>query len=220
MLHRDQTKIDQALPTESIIEKLVDIDQELSVIVARNENGEIQTFPTVGQMFDEEANLVKFVYAPADIPGHVNDTCQKIAHDLSKKFDLVGLLAVEFFLDTRGNILVNEVAPRCHNSGHWTQNGSTTSQFEQLVRAVTNKPLGITAITKPTVMVNILGEANYTGAPKTEYMNQVLAIPDTHIHWYGKTISKPMRKMGHINICAETSEEAQSKAEKIYTLIS
>lgn len=218
ILH-DINSLEKRLQTESIIEKLVDIEQELSVIVARNKSGEIKTFPTVGQTFDSEANLVKFVYAPADIKTEVNELCQSIAKNLAKEFNLVGILAVEFFLNKDGKVLVNEVAPRCHNSGHWTQNSCTTSQFEQLVRAITNLPLGETNITKPSVMVNLLGPKNHTGAPQTDFFTEILKIPDTHIHWYGKTLSRPMRKMGHVNVCGLTLEEAKQKAEIIYKIV-
>jgi 5-(carboxyamino)imidazole ribonucleotide synthase len=218
MLHRKKISLEEGLKTESIIERLVDIEQELSVIVARNKSGEIKTFPTVGQTFDPAANLVKFVYAPADINIAIDKECQNIAKDLAEKFELVGLLAVEFFLNKDGKILVNEVAPRCHNSGHWTQNGCTTSQFEQLIRAVTGLPLGKTNITKPTVMVNLLGAPNYKGKPNTDFFTDVLAIADTHIHWYGKTESKPMRKMGHVNVCGNTIIEATQNAEKVFNI--
>lgn len=218
-LLKTEADIPHALPGETFLEKLVDIDQELSVIVARNQNGDIQTFPTVGQDFDEKANLVKFVYAPAKIPEKINEECQTLAKKIAEKFDLVGILAIEFFLDTNGNILVNEVAPRAHNSGHWSIEGAITSQFEQLIRAIFNLPLGKTDIRQPSVMVNLLGAEGHTGIPKIKNSDLVFSTPDAHLHWYGKKITKPWRKMGHITICGKTLESAKENAEKIFQAV-
>ncbi|PID70066.1 5-(carboxyamino)imidazole ribonucleotide synthase [bacterium DOLZORAL124_38_8] len=199
----------------SILEKMVDIEQELSVIVARNKQGEIKTFPTVGQDFDPELNLVKFVYAPANISDDINNTCQKLATKIAEKLELEGILAVEFFLDQNGQVLVNEMAPRAHNSGHWSLNGAVTNQFEQLLRTVLNLPLGDTSIHTPSVMINLLGAPNNTGNAKIKGIETIMQTPNAHLFWYGKITTKPGRKMGHINILNKNLEQAKKLGDEL-----
>ena len=139
--------------------------------------------------------------------------------EVARSIQLVGLLAVEMFLTKSGEILVNEIAPRPHNSGHQTIEGNTTSQYEQHLRAILGLPLGSTNITKPSVMVNLLGEKGFSGHAVYEGLKEALSIDGVHLHLYGKKITKPFRKMGHVTVTADTLEEAKSKAKKVKDLI-
>lgn len=196
----------------SVLEQFVDFEKELAVIVARNENGEIKTFPTVACEFSKSLNLVEFLYAPADISSVIEEKAQAIAKEIIEKLDMVGLLAVELFLTKDGALLVNEIAPRPHNSGHHTIESNITSQFEQHLRAITNRPLGGTDIVQAGVMVNLLGEPDYEGPTFLEGFDRVMAMPNVHVHLYGKATTKPHRKMGHVTICAKDIATAKSNA--------
>ncbi len=207
--------LDKLMDTPSVIEDKVDIQKEVAVIVARNSDGEIKAYDPVAMHFVPEANLVDYLYCPAGLsPKHIHE-CKQIATTLIEAFDICGLLAIEFFVDSRDSILINEVAPRPHNSGHHTIEAAHTSQFEQHIRAIHNLPLGSTKSISPAVMVNILGAEGYTGIPEYQGLEKVLAIPDVHVHLYGKTITKPDRKMGHITILDPDLNEALEKVKMI-----
>ncbi|CAG5080237.1 5-(carboxyamino)imidazole ribonucleotide synthase [Parvicella tangerina] len=203
------------MDTPSMVEDAVAIDKELSVIVARNERGETKCYPIVDMVFNHEANLVDYLLCPADVSQNIELQCQEIALKIAEQLDLVGLLAVELFLDKKGNVLVNECAPRTHNSGHHTIESNYTSQFEQQLRAIMNYPLGDTTIKTPAVMVNLIGEDHYKGPVYYEGFEEVLRISGAHPHIYGKRETKPFRKMGHITVLGSTVEEAVSKAKMI-----
>ena len=203
----------------SVIEQKVSIEKELSVIVARNQNGEIKCYPVVEMLFDPEANLVDKLICPSVISNEQSDRAIQYASQIIELLDMQGLLAVEFFLNKQGEIIVNEMAPRPHNSGHHTIESVITSQFEQHLRAVLNLPLGSTEIKLPSVMINILGEQGHEGAVYYEGLVESLAIEGVKVHIYGKKITKPYRKMGHATIMATTLEEALEKAEKVKQLI-
>ena len=194
-----------------LVEPCVDIVKELAVIACRNEQGDETSYEVVEMVFDQEANLVKYLFSPAEIDSEIADKCRGIAITLINKFDICGLLAVEFFLDKDGNILINEVAPRPHNSGHHTNDVAVCSQFENHIRAICNLPLGSTKQYKMGAMVNVLGEDGFTGYKKYLGLEDVLKLEDVHLHLYGKTISKPKRKMGHINILGDTRKEIEEK---------
>lgn len=202
-----------------MIEDLVEMDKEIAVVVARNERGEIQTFDPVEMEFNPIANLVEFLICPSTITAAQAQTCTDLAKKIIAAYDICGLLAVEFFLDTKGNILVNEVAPRPHNSGHHTIDSAVTSQYEQHLRGVLNMPLGSTKLTSPSVMVNLLGADGYKGDAHYEGLNECLAIEGVKIHLYGKAMTKPFRKMGHATIIADTIEAAKEKARKVQTTL-
>lgn len=204
---KEVSDLDHLFKSPSLIEPLVEIQKELAVIAARNESEEIKTYPTVDMVFDHEANLVDYLQCPANIPQEVDQKCQEVAIQLAKKLNLVGLLAIEFFLTESGEVLINEMAPRTHNSGHLSMNTCITSQFEQHLRSILNLPLGSTDLIQPGIMLNLLGEADYTGPAKYSFMNSLLKIPGVHVHIYGKKLSKPKRKMGHINIVGSNEEE-------------
>ena len=212
---RTEADLDQAFTEPSVMEKAVDLEKELSVIVSRNANGEIATFPTVELEFNPVANLVEFLFSPANVSDEVERTSQEMAKKIAEKLEIVGLLAVELFLDTEGNVLVNEIAPRPHNSGHQSIEGNYTSQFMQHLRSVLGLAPGNTEIVKPSVMVNLLGEDGHTGEAKYEGLLEVLAMKGVNVHLYGKRLTKPFRKMGHVTIIADSLDEAKSTAKKV-----
>lgn len=205
---------DNCLQTESFIEELIDIDKELAVIVARNMQGEIKCYPVVEMLFDDRVNICDSVMAPAQISKEIEEKCIEICTKCIEILGGVGIFGVELFLTKKGEILVNEIAPRPHNSGHYTVEACATSQFEQIIRAVTNLPLGSTKLISPAVMVNILGEENYEGEPFIEGIHDALEIPELSFHFYGKAITKPFRKMGHITVLDEDINKALEKAMK------
>lgn len=197
---RSEKDLVNAFDAPGLLEKLIDFDKEISVIVARNEAGEIKTFPVVEMVFHPVHNLVEYLFAPADLPESVIKEADAIAKTIITKLDMVGLLAVEMFVTKDGKVLVNEIAPRPHNSGHQTIEANITSQYEQHLRAILNLPLGDTTLVLPSAMVNLLGEADYSGLAKYEGFHEVAKLPGVHIHLYGKRITKPFRKMGHVTI--------------------
>lgn len=218
-LIKDAEALNKLLPGPSLIEELVDIEKELSVVAARNESGEVATFPLVEMEFNEKANLVEFLLCPARVAEEVAKEADQLARKVIEAFDICGLLAVELFWTKSGDIMVNEVAPRPHNSGHHTIESCLTSQFQQHLRGVLNLPLGSTQATSPAVMLNLLGEAGHTGPAHYQGFEDCLAIDGVYIHLYGKEITKPFRKMGHITILGNSAEEAIAKAMKVKGLL-
>lgn len=207
--------LDKAFDQPSVLERLVDFDKELSVVVARNEAGEIRCFPVVECEFNPEANLVEYLFSPANIKKNVEKEAIKIATTIAEKLGIVGLLAVELFLTKDGKVLVNEVAPRPHNSGHHTIEANITSQFEQHLRAILNLPLGDTAIIKAGVMVNLLGDFGFEGPAIYEGLEDVLKFSGVYVHLYGKANTKPFRKMGHATIVDDDILKAKQKAKMV-----
>lgn len=216
---RSEADLDKAFDAPSLLEKLIDFKKELSVIVARNEAGEVRCFPLVEMAFHPTANLVEFLFAPADVAKAIETKAYQLAEDVITKLDMVGLLAVEMFLTQEDEILVNEIAPRTHNSGHQTIEANITSQFEQHLRAILNLPLGSTELIKPAAMVNVLGEDGYTGNAQYEGLEELLALPGVHLHLYGKKLTKPFRKMGHITITDENTVSLKEKALKVKEIL-
>jgi 5-(carboxyamino)imidazole ribonucleotide synthase len=209
----DESYLAGAFKEPSLIEKWIDFEKEIAVIVARNENGDISTFPMVEMEFNPKANLVEFLIAPSTLPFAVQQKAEQIAKKIADNLKIVGLLAVEMFLDKQGRILVNELAPRPHNSGHQTIEGNVVSQFEQHLRAIFNQPLGDTACLNNAIMVNVLGEAGYEGPAIYQGIEKVLKVPGVYIHLYGKALTKPFRKMGHVTIVDADREKAIEKAK-------
>lgn len=207
--------LEKAFEQPSVIERLVDFDKELSVIVARSESGEIKCFPVVECEFNPEANLVEFLFSPANIKKSVEKEAIKLATDIAEKLGIIGILAVEFFLTKDGKVLVNEIAPRTHNSGHHTIEGNITSQFEQQWRAILNLPLGDTAIIKAGVMVNLLGDFGHEGFAIYQGLEDVLKFSGVYVHLYGKATTKPFRKMGHATIVDDDILKAKQKAKMV-----
>jgi len=208
-----QTDYDKAFDAPSIVEKNIDFEKEISVIIARNEKGQIKTFPLVEMDFNAEANLVEYLISPSTYPFEIQQKAEKIATDIANSLNIVGLLAVEMFLTSDGNILVNELAPRPHNSGHQTIEGNRTSQFMQHLRAILNLPLGSTEATGNAIMVNLLGEKGYEGPAFYKGLKEGLKKEGVYVHLYGKKLTKPFRKMGHVTIVDSDREKAIEKAK-------
>ena len=204
---------------ECIAEILVPFKNELAVIVARNAFGDTKTYPVVEMEFHPEANQVEYVICPARISNEVAKKAEDIALKTSKAFNHVGLLAVEMFQTQNDDILVNEVAPRPHNSGHQTIEASYTSQFEQHIRAVLNLPLGRTDSKVGGVMVNLVGAEGYTGDVVYENIEKIMSMDGVTPHIYGKKQTRPFRKMGHVTIVNEDLNEARKIAEEVKNTI-
>ncbi len=209
---RTQEDLSKAFDTLGIVEDLIPFEKEISVIVARNTKGEISAYPAVELVFHPEHNLVEYLFAPADITDALEQKAKNIAVDVIKKLDMVGILAVELFVTKEGDILVNEVAPRPHNSGHQTIEANITSQYEQHLRAILGMPLGATNALSPSAMVNLLGEDGYTGPAIYQGLEEVMKEQGVHVHLYGKTETHPYRKMGHVTITDASTLELKRKA--------
>lgn len=197
----------QGFDTPALLEKAATINKEFAIIVARNTKGEVVAHPEVEMVFDPVHNLVSHLVSPSTLPSGVVEQAQAMAHNIVDELGIIGLLAIEFFYTQDGEIWVNEMAPRPHNSGHHTMRACPTSQFEQHWRAILGLPLGDTRLYMPAAMVNILGEPDYFGAAKYQGMDTILAQPLIFPHLYGKAITKPARKMGHVTIMAADNQE-------------
>lgn len=222
-LLRSEGDLAKAFDAPGLLEKLVDIDKEIAVIVARNAKGETKAFPVVEMVFHPEANLVEFLFSPAQVDQTIAKEAEELALKLIEKLDMVGLLAVEMFIDKNGILLINEVAPRPHNSGHQSIEGNITSQFEQHLRAIYNLPLGDTAIRVPAAMINLLGEEGYSGSPIYEGLDEILSMSGVHLHLYGKNSTQSFRKMGHVTVTDTDIEKLKEKAmlvKNIFRIIS
>lgn len=204
-----------AFDAPCIIEKLVDFEKEVAVIVARNSNGDMKTFPMVEMEFNAEANLVEFLISPSTYAENLQQKAENIAKNIASAMNITGILAVEMFVDGDGEILVNEVAPRPHNSGHQTIEGNYVSQFEQHLRSIYNLPLGDTTSITNAIMINLLGEKGSEGVAKYENLEKILAIDGVFVHLYGKKYTKPFRKMGHVTIVDIDREKAIEKARYV-----
>lgn len=209
---RDKKDLSKAFDAPGLLEKLVDIEKEVSVIVARSADGKVTAYPAVEMVFHPEANLVDYLFSPAAISTEVAQRAEAIAKEVITELRMVGILAVEMFVTRKGGLLVNEVAPRPHNSGHQTIEGNITSQYEQHLRCILNLPLGDTSVTQPSAMVNLLGEEGHSGEARYLGMEDVLNIPGTYVHLYGKRLTKPFRKMGHVTVVDRDVESLRKKA--------
>jgi len=211
-LIKDEKQLNSLFDQPSIIEEMIPFTKELSVIVARNENGDTVSYQTVECEFNE-ANLVEFLFSPADIDQETEKKAEELAIRVINELEMVGILAVELFLLEDGSLLVNEIAPRPHNSGHQTIECNVTSQFEQHLRSILNLPLGSTELIQYGAMINLLGDKDFEGPAFYENFEEVMIIPGVHIHLYGKEITKPNRKMGHITVTNKKLQEAKSIAK-------
>lgn len=211
--------LSNAFDAPSLIEKLVDIKMELAVIVSGHEGNIYHTFPAVDMVFHPEANLVEFLSSPSALSSSITDRANDLALQIAQKLQIRGLLAIEFFLDQNNEIIVNEMAPRPHNSGHHTMQGNVVSQFDQHFRSIVGWAPGDTSTIKPAVMLNVLGEPGYSGAVKYIGLEEISALPGVNVHLYGKKTTKPFRKMGHITVTAETTQEAMRIAREVKNII-
>lgn len=198
-----------------LAEKLIPFKNELAVIVARNVSGEVRTYPVVEMEFHPEANQVEYVICPARIPDDIAKKARDVAEKVSRSFEHVGLLAVEMFQTNEDDILVNEVAPRPHNSGHYSIEASYTNQFEQQLRAILDLPLGKTDSKLGGIMVNLVGAEGHQGEVVYKHIEKILSMEGVTPHIYGKKQTRPFRKMGHVTIVHEDIKEARKLAEEV-----
>jgi 5-(carboxyamino)imidazole ribonucleotide synthase len=216
---RAESDLEQLFDRPSVIEHLVKIKQEIAVLAARSVSGDIVVYPSVEMSFHPTANLVEQLISPARISVEIEEK----AHDLTRKLiadlKMVGLLAVEFFITVNDELLVNEAAPRPHNSGHHTIEANVTSQYEQHLRAILDLPLGDPSLKSPAIMINLLGEEGYQGEVFYRGLEECLGIPNVHVHLYGKKETKPFRKMGHVTVLDEDIERAIAKASKVSEIL-
>jgi 5-(carboxyamino)imidazole ribonucleotide synthase len=211
--------IDKAFDAPGVLEQYIDFDREISVIAARSTNGEIAIFPAVECVFHPEYNLVDYLISPSSASAEVLKKAEAIARQVVESLQIVGLLAVEMFVTKSGEVLVNEVAPRPHNSGHQTINANYTSQYEQHLRAILGLPLGATTIKTPSAMVNLLGADGFSGEARYEGLNELLRIPGVNLYLYGKKFTRPQRKMGHITILDADLQKLKAKVELVKQVI-
>lgn len=204
---------------ETVLEEFIANAKEIAVIVAVDQKGNTATYPAVEMEFDPDANLVKYLFCPANISEQQSSDAEALALKTVKAFGSAGLYAVEMFLDNEGKLFVNEVAPRPHNSGHHTIEASYTSQYEQLLRILMGFPLGSTKSIKPAAMINVLGDKNFSGPYRIRNHEKLLAMPGVYIHMYGKTISKPMRKLGHVTVLSDDARQLRMKVEAMLPMI-
>lgn len=216
---RQISDLDNLANVECIAEEMIPFKNELAVIVCRNPSGEIKTYPVVEMEFHPEANQVEYVICPARIEDTVAKKARAIALHVSEKFNHVGLLAVEMFQTDDDEILVNEVAPRPHNSGHYSIEASYTSQFENHLRAILDLPLGNTDSKVAGIMVNLVGAEGFTGNVVYENIEKILSWNGVTPHIYGKKQTRPFRKMGHVTIVNEDINEARRIAEEVKNTI-
>ena len=220
ILKSEEDAVSKRFDEPSLIEQAVDIDKELSVIVARGVDGEITSYPVVESVFNPVANLVSLLIAPAEIDSETETRARNIAMKVVDSMEFEGLMAVELFLNTEGEILVNEVAPRTHNSGHHTIEGNRTSQFSQHLRTVANFPLGSTAkLHNAAGMINLIGDDGAYGTPVYEGLGAAIEMEGVNPHLYGKSQVKPHRKMGHITVTGANMEEVQNKLLKLQSSV-
>ena len=212
---RNEEEIDDLPNVDCLVEDYIPFDKELSVIVARNMNGDIVTYPIVEMEFHPEANQVEYVICPGNVSKSIEAKAKDIAVKTANAFEHIGLLAVEMFLTRNNELLINEVAPRPHNSGHHTIESNFTNQFEQHLRAILNLPLGKTNSKLGAVMVNLVGQEGYSGDVKYQNIEHILNKDGVTPHIYGKKKTRPFRKMGHVTVVHENVNSAREIAENV-----
>lgn len=219
LLRKEQIPSQIPFDSPCVLEAFIPCKKELAVIVACDRQGSSVSYPTVEMEFDPVANLVTFLICPAHISHDLEERARELALKTVQALESPGLFAVEMFLSETDELLVNEIAPRVHNSGHHTIEACYTSQFEQLVRILAGMPLGSTELISPAVMMNVLGGAGFSGSYQIEGLDDALNMEGVYLHLYGKKESKPMRKMGHITVLGETPSDAHAKAEYLQNRI-
>jgi len=212
---QNETTIDKGFDAPSVLEKMVDIQKEIAIIVAMNNKKETAVYPAAEMIFDPQLNLLDYQVSPSDLSKDILSNAEEIALQLVKSFDSAGLFAIEMFVDKNDNVLVNETAPRVHNSGHHTIEANYCSQYDMLWRIMLDYPLGNTTAILPSSIVNILGEEGYSGNAKYEGLNDVLAMENVFVHLYGKQQTKPGRKMGHATVMSKDKSDLIEKVKGI-----
>lgn len=207
------------LPVPSFVERFIVAEKEIAVLVARGKDGESRCYPVVEMRFRPGENMLDMLIAPADLSNETSQAAQALAVRTVEALGGVGIFGIEMFLTHDGKLLVNEVAPRTHNSGHYTIEACVTDQFEQHLRAIIGLPLGSTDLLSPAAMVNLLGAPGKSGRPVIKGMAAALAIPGVCIHIYGKARTTPFRKMGHVTVLDPDIQKAREKAERVRELI-
>jgi len=210
---KDGQSVPMGFQTEVVIEPKIEIEKEVSVIVARCSSGAMATYPVVEMVFNSELNLIDSTFCPANITQEQSQQATELAQKVAQKLEIVGVLAVEMFITKEGKLLVNELAPRVHNSGHFTIEACYTDQFEQHLRAVANLPLGKCDLREPGMTINIIGAAGYTGETTVSGLDKILEIPKVYVHLYGKNDCRPGRKMGHVTILGDREHCLKIKKE-------
>jgi len=208
-----------ALPVASTIERAVALEKELAVMVARDQAGNIACYPVVEMVFDPRGNLLDLLLVPARLEPSIAARARALAIAAVQALKGVGVFGVELFLSQAGELFVNEIAPRPHNSGHYTIEACVTSQYEQHVRAIIGLPLGDAGLLRPAAMLNLLGEPGFAGKPVVRGLHEALAISGLSFHLYGKAETRPLRKMGHVTILGESIDEVLIKAQKAKALL-
>jgi len=219
LVMKTEADLEKALPGPCMLEKMVDLEMELGVMVSRSITGEIVTYPVTEMTFDDRSNILDLCIVPGRISEELTEKAQKLAHDTMEALGGVGIFGVEMFVDKNGELSVNEVAPRPHNSGHYTIEACVTSQYEQHIRAVAGLPLGSSLQARPCVMYNLMGEPGEEGSPKVAGMEEILKLPEVSLHMYGKKETRPFRKMGHITVTADTVDKAVEVTEKVKSIV-
>ncbi|AGA89531.1 phosphoribosylaminoimidazole carboxylase, PurK protein [Thioflavicoccus mobilis 8321] len=216
---KDAADYDDRLSVPSLVERFIEAEKEIAVLVAQGLDGERRAYPVVEMCFRPGENILDLLLAPARIPPEIAAAAQRLACRAVEAIGGVGIFGVEMFLTRDGDLLINEVAPRTHNSGHYTIEACLTDQFEQHLRALLDLPLGATDQLSPAAMINLLGAPGRTGRPIIRGLADALAIPGVSVHLYGKATTRPYRKMGHVTILDQDIEEAKRKAERVRTLL-
>lgn len=214
---KNEKDISKIMDVPSVIEDLVDIKKELAIIIGRNESGQTSFFDNTEMVFKEEGNLLDYLISPADIENEIKEQCEALALQIIETLKMVGILAIEFFLTQDNRILINEVAPRPHNSGHHTIEANDMSQFKILLHILLNLPLKSIKSKGLSAIINVLGEKGMTGPPIYKGINKLLEMDETFIHLYGKQITKPLRKMGHVTVLGQDKKELIEKIKYIQT---
>ncbi|EDM25217.1 phosphoribosylaminoimidazole carboxylase ATPase subunit [Lentisphaera araneosa HTCC2155] len=212
LVMKDESALVEKLPGECMLEKMVDLEMELGVMVARGIDGELVSYPVTEMTFDDRSNILDLCIVPARISADLEVKARTLAEKTIEALGGVGIYGVEMFVDKQGEVFVNEVAPRPHNSGHYTIEACVTSQYEQHIRAVAGLPLGSPEQMRPCVMYNLLGEPGHTGEPVLDGLEVCLHIPGVSLHMYGKAETRGFRKMGHVTVTSENLDEALEKA--------
>lgn len=218
-LLKTRDDLSNMIKAPSFFEKYIPFEREIAVMVARNKKGQVKTYPVVDMLFDDKTNMCDITMCPSTIGVSLREKAKDLAQKAVEAIDGVGIFGVEMFVTKDGEILINELAPRPHNSGHYTIEGCITSQYEQYLRAIMNLPLGSVDIVKPSVMINLFGEEGYSGKVEVENFDKALEIEGVNIHLYGKKETKPNRKMGHITVLDDDLEKALEKAKKAKSLL-
>lgn len=214
---RSEADLDKVWDTPSVIEAMCDIAKEVAVFVATDGVGDVVCYPVVEMLFNDELNLVDVVKAPATIKDHQREKIVALAEDTVMAMASPGVFAVEMFIDTDGEIWVNETAPRVHNSAHLTIEACPSSQFDQMWRILANQPLGTLQLYRPAAMVNLIGAEGEEGEAMMPHLESLLGMDEVSVHWYGKSQTRPGRKMGHVTVLAASEDALMRKVEKIKT---